>query len=436
MIISVIIPNHNGRRFLPPCLEALSRSDLPPGVELEVIVVDNGSTDGSPELLASYGWVRSLIFPKGLGFARANNQARAVARGEVVCFLNNDTTVEPGWLRRPLEVLAGDPTVAATGSKLLYMHSFVPVVARLPTMARVFVSSRIFGGPMDSKVHWGSLPRGHVQGSDGFWLSEGDRIFLPVRLPALDPPQPREPVLNCLAVSSSQPVRVGFSWSGQPPHHLDRLPGVIPLPPLDTLKERVRLIQNAGGKLDDQAQGGDAGTGEVEDGGRYSKEEIVPSLCGAALFVRRSDLDQVGWFPEAYGMYYEDTDLCVRLRLLGKRLVFCPSSRVNHYHTGTTREWSPFFIENVTRSSSIFIARHGRWPLVRQQLRRVGVRTARAVLRLGVRGSAAWNQEPELRGTLRSIPGIFDALTDRLRAGTVPTLALPRQPYHPRSQRP
>ena len=127
MKVSVVIPTRDGRRFLERCLPALGRSRLPPGVELEAVVVDNGSTDGTADLLRQFPFVKPLVFREPLGFARANNAARAVAGGEVVAFLNNDTEVDPAWLLRPLEILRGDARVAAVGSKLLFMHRFVAV---------------------------------------------------------------------------------------------------------------------------------------------------------------------------------------------------------------------------------------------------------------------------------------------------------------------
>src|SRR4051812_28617181 len=119
MKVSVVIPTSNGARFLGPCLEALRASRLPAGTELEPIIVDNGSSDGTTRILAGHPEAKVLVFPQAMGFARANNAARDVATGSIICFLNNDTQVDANWLNRPLQILARDERVVGIGSKLL-----------------------------------------------------------------------------------------------------------------------------------------------------------------------------------------------------------------------------------------------------------------------------------------------------------------------------
>src|SRR5688572_30653151 len=98
-LISVIVVNWNGRDLLPACLESLDKQTWP---NMELIVVDNGSTDGSRELLA--GWAehrqntRVILLPTNTGFCRGNNVGFSHARGEWVALLNTDAVVEPDWL--------------------------------------------------------------------------------------------------------------------------------------------------------------------------------------------------------------------------------------------------------------------------------------------------------------------------------------------------
>ena len=54
-------------------------------------------------------------------------------------------------------------------------------------------------------------------------------------------------------------------------------------------------------------------------------------------------------------MYYEDTDMSFRLRKLGKKIMFCPTAVVRHVHTGSSKEWSPFFCYQVARNKLLFI---------------------------------------------------------------------------------
>lgn len=95
-LISVIIVNWNGREYLPACLDSLLEQSC---TDFETIVVDNGSRDGSLELLRdSYPWARVVPLAGNTGFAGGNNAGLAVSRGKYIVTLNNDTRVERDWL--------------------------------------------------------------------------------------------------------------------------------------------------------------------------------------------------------------------------------------------------------------------------------------------------------------------------------------------------
>lgn len=115
--VSVVVPNLNGVHYLPTCLDALRRQTYPP---LEVVVVDNGSTDGSLALLASdYPEVRVVSHSTNHGVARAFNDGIRVSDGSIVVLLNNDTEAEPTWLEELIRPLDADPGLAMTTSKVL-----------------------------------------------------------------------------------------------------------------------------------------------------------------------------------------------------------------------------------------------------------------------------------------------------------------------------
>ncbi len=118
MLISAILVNYNDRRHLAPCLASL-RAEL--GDEGEIIVVDNASTDGSPAYLASeFPAVRMIANADNRGFGAANNQGLAAAAGALVLFLNTDTVLGPGSIRRLVQTLAENPDAAAVGPALIH----------------------------------------------------------------------------------------------------------------------------------------------------------------------------------------------------------------------------------------------------------------------------------------------------------------------------
>ena len=101
------------------CLEALSRNTEYHNWEL--VMVDNGSTDQTPEIFkALEGTVITLRSEKNLGFAKANNWGARQAEGELLCFLNNDTEVRRGWLNSLIECMERHPGAVACGGKLLF----------------------------------------------------------------------------------------------------------------------------------------------------------------------------------------------------------------------------------------------------------------------------------------------------------------------------
>jgi glycosyltransferase involved in cell wall biosynthesis len=108
--VSVVIPTHNRRDVLPEVLDAVEAQE---GVELEVLVVDDGSTDGTAELLAARRFERPhrLLRQPNAGPAAARNAGVALASGRLVAFLGDDTVPESGWLREHREAhrRRGDP---------------------------------------------------------------------------------------------------------------------------------------------------------------------------------------------------------------------------------------------------------------------------------------------------------------------------------------
>jgi len=118
-VVSVVIPNLNGREYLGDCLSSLRSQTLR---DFEVILVDNGSQDGSVELVRQeFPWVERIVENRSnLGFAKACNQGIQASRGEYVALLNNDTEAHPSWLEELVRVAGADPLVGMVASKTLF----------------------------------------------------------------------------------------------------------------------------------------------------------------------------------------------------------------------------------------------------------------------------------------------------------------------------
>ena len=114
--VSIIIVNWNGLTHLPVCLDSLADQSYR---DFEVLLVDNGSTDGSIDFMqAQYPWVRLVPLAQNTGFATGNNQGFLQARGQYIITLNNDTRVERDWLETLVKVAEAHPRVGMVASRI------------------------------------------------------------------------------------------------------------------------------------------------------------------------------------------------------------------------------------------------------------------------------------------------------------------------------
>lgn len=115
-LVSVVVPVYNQVRFTAACLNSILRelSTIP----CEVIVIDDGSSDGTAEYLSSCSGITVVTHAKNQGFSRSVNDGAAVARGRYLHFLNNDTLVTPGWMIALLRAFDSRDNVGAVGSQL------------------------------------------------------------------------------------------------------------------------------------------------------------------------------------------------------------------------------------------------------------------------------------------------------------------------------
>ncbi len=162
--LSIVIPSYNGKHLLATGLTSIDWC-APRHLPIEIIVVDDASTDGTAGwLLEHYPWVRVERLEANGGFCRAANLGIAAARGAVIQLLNNDTEVASGWVEAGLRPFA-DPCVG----------SVAPLVLRRNDPERVDSAGDgywVFGLPFkrgsgECAQKWANTPSGAVFGASG-----------------------------------------------------------------------------------------------------------------------------------------------------------------------------------------------------------------------------------------------------------------------------
>ncbi len=163
MKLSVIIVNFNVKHYLEQCL--VSVMNALKGIDSEIIVVDNNSSDGSQQMLAEkYPRITSILNKENLGFSKANNQALEISKGEYVLLLNPDTLVEETAFRKSILFMDSHPEAGGLGVKMINgKGAYLPESKRgFPTpstaffrfsgLAQLFSRSSLF-----NKYHLGNL---------------------------------------------------------------------------------------------------------------------------------------------------------------------------------------------------------------------------------------------------------------------------------------
>lgn len=115
---TIIIPNYNGLKFMEPCMKALEKQTCP---DFELLVVDNGSSDGSVEWLKEHE-VPSIFLTENTGFSGAVNVGIRASSTPYVILLNNDTEAEPEYVEQLVRAIEASPRIFSVSPKMIQLH--------------------------------------------------------------------------------------------------------------------------------------------------------------------------------------------------------------------------------------------------------------------------------------------------------------------------
>jgi GT2 family glycosyltransferase len=328
---SVVVVSYRPGDWLAPCLSSVV------GQADEVVLVDNGSEGHSASRLGERAGARVLRLPTNTGFAPAVNLGVSACAGEVVGLLNDDASAGQDWLSRAAESLT-DQSVAVVGPKVV-----------LATRYR------------------------EVQLPDEEWYAPGDQRPLgrQLRSVSIDGTE-----LLDAAVGPGLYRAEGDAGRGRWRWTAGRRPWYVPLPDANAGAEVlvngepappgrvVRLINSAGGFLDDRGYGGDIGNNTADDG-QFDETTERFAVSGCALVTRKETWARIGPFAGRFFAYYEDIDWCWRAQLAGQRIVYDPTSTIEHRRSASSGgEHRPWVRVMAERNRTLTMVRNGPRSLV------------------------------------------------------------------------
>ncbi|MGB3410132.1 MAG: glycosyltransferase [Microthrixaceae bacterium] len=403
-LVRVVVVNWNSAWFTARCLRSLLDTEWPAD-RLEIVVVDNGSYDGSLEqLVHQFPRVRFIRNADNLGFAEGCNRAMRDLDGvDHVALVNNDAVVEPGWLKPLVDALERDPSVGASAARLVLEPTFVPVDLTLSgdpcTIEKVLV------GGVDATARTQFI--GATAVGDVFWpmdiahhVSDRARLMVPVGI-------------------GGQEMSLSFRGRGRitvstPTEQVSaQLDGETTAIHIAAGHDRVELLNGIGTDRGSDSEGFDRHFGEpvgevVErhggetagtNGSAAIPGESVPGFCGGGVLLRSEMLRSVGLFDPRYFAYYEDMDLSWRATRAGWKVLTAPESVIRHAFGGSGGSASTAFFFLNYRNWLLTVIRNGDASTKRRAFRSAWDRIKWA-LKSNVLAPLRHGRRPRLRLTL------------------------------------
>lgn len=350
--------NHNGGDRTLDCLDALASSDWPHD-RLDLVLVDNASTDGVAERLERDRPDITIIRnDRNLGFGGANNRAlHDRGSADYVALVNPDAFVTSGWLKPLVEVLDSDPQVGAACPKIVLTGHYGQLFVDSPSQRRGRGDQRLLGVRISGVQVNGHDVTARTRFVTGSWGTEDGGIWTDgaacLRVP-VDAGERRR--LAAVRLDAEVPTVATLRTASEMTEYQV---GETPTWYECQLNESgATLVNNVGTDLVDDGYGADRGWLVVDDG-RFDRPAEVFAWCGAGVLLRGTYLDDVGLFDERLFLYYEDVELAWRGRRRGWRYRTAPTSVVSHEHSTSTIEGSSLFDHLNERNHLLVATRHG-----------------------------------------------------------------------------
>jgi GT2 family glycosyltransferase len=316
--LRAVLVNWNGGPLLERAVDSLLAAEWPGPID--VVVVDNASTDRSVDRVATRPGVHVLQRSTNEGFG-ANNHGIAdlLGRGPVaglvepdaVVLLNPDATVRPDALLRMAEALDVEQMIGAVAPQIVFDRPFVDLAV---TEGDVTITAVRSGATEVTSQCHGAGGAFRLPGPEQpIWrCGAGSRL----RVPA---PDGDDAVHLTLGAASSGRI-AGTSADGAGTIRIE-LAGA----------PRVSLIQNAGSRIGERGVGENRAFAEPTDAG--APADVSPAWCGAAVMLAADYLRDVGGFEPSYFLYYEDIDLSLRGLARGWATAYRHDAVVEHRHS-------------------------------------------------------------------------------------------------------
>ena len=357
--VRVVVLNFNGGEHTLRSLRHLRALDWPSD-ELQLICVDNASSDGSVAAIeAELPEVEIRQVGRNDGFPANNLALGDLDDVRYVALVNNDAFVEPDFLGPLVAALDDDPGLGAVCPKLVLAPRFGEVVVDSPpfdpgpgdgrALGVVLRGCEVDGVDVWRDTHTGRGGYGREADRSGTfeWLAPHGVVRVPVGDGAA--------AGATLLLTAPDPVTISVDGGAGA---VEVRVGPEPTPvTVELTGERFDVVNNVGSELLTDGSGRDRGWLQRDDGQLDEPTEVF-AWCGGAVLLRPEYLADAGLFDERFFLYYEDTDLAWRGRARGWRYRTVPRSVVRHLHAASSGEGSEVFAYHVERNRLLMLAKN------------------------------------------------------------------------------